>query len=81
MSLRDGTVKMGKSDPVDASRINLTDTPDVIAAKISKAKTDSISNIRCVRFWMSWGFELTGLAATTRRIGLRSATCLCCLLR
>jgi len=41
MSLRDGTKKMSKSDPSDASRLNLTDSADVIAKKIRKAKTDS----------------------------------------
>ena len=41
MSLRDGTKKMSKSDLSEASRINLTDTPDEIAHKIRKAKTDS----------------------------------------
>ncbi|MBA4753037.1 MAG: tryptophan--tRNA ligase [Sphingopyxis sp.] len=41
MSLRDGTAKMSKSDPSDASRINLVDDPDTIAAKIRKAKTDA----------------------------------------
>jgi tryptophanyl-tRNA synthetase len=41
MSLRDGTKKMSKSDPSDASRINLTDTADAIAQKIRKAKTDA----------------------------------------
>jgi tryptophanyl-tRNA synthetase len=40
MSLRDGTKKMSKSDPSDASRINLTDDADTIAQKIRKAKTD-----------------------------------------
>ncbi|MFN6978317.1 MAG: tryptophan--tRNA ligase, partial [Gemmobacter sp.] len=40
MSLRDGTKKMSKSDPSDQSRINLTDDPDTIAAKIRKARTD-----------------------------------------
>jgi tryptophanyl-tRNA synthetase len=40
MSLRDGTKKMSKSDPSDQSRINLTDTPDSIALKIRRAKTD-----------------------------------------
>jgi tryptophanyl-tRNA synthetase len=40
MSLRDGTKKMSKSDPSDQSRINLTDSPDEIAKKIRKAKTD-----------------------------------------
>ncbi len=40
MSLRDGTKKMSKSDPSDQSRINLTDSPDDIAKKIKKAKTD-----------------------------------------
>jgi tryptophanyl-tRNA synthetase len=41
MSLRDGTKKMSKSDPSDASRINLTDTKEEISNKIKKAKTDS----------------------------------------
>ncbi len=40
MSLRDGTKKMSKSDPSDASRINLTDDADTIARKIRRAKTD-----------------------------------------
>ena len=40
MSLRDGTAKMSKSDPSDASRINLVDDPDTIMAKVRKAKTD-----------------------------------------
>jgi len=40
MSLRDGTRKMSKSDPVDAARINLTDDADTIARKFRKAKTD-----------------------------------------
>ncbi len=40
MSLRDGGKKMSKSDESDNARINLTDTPDVIAQKIRKAKTD-----------------------------------------
>ena len=40
MSLRDGSKKMSKSDPSDASRINLTDDADAIAQKIRKAKTD-----------------------------------------
>jgi tryptophanyl-tRNA synthetase len=40
MSLRDGAVKMSKSDPSDQSRISLTDDADAIAGKIRKAKTD-----------------------------------------
>ncbi|OQW47052.1 MAG: tryptophan--tRNA ligase [Proteobacteria bacterium SG_bin6] len=40
MSLRDGQAKMSKSDPSDASRINLIDDNDAIAQKIKKAKTD-----------------------------------------
>jgi tryptophanyl-tRNA synthetase len=40
-SLRDGTAKMSKSDPSDMSRINLTDSPELIAQKIRKAKTDA----------------------------------------
>ena len=40
MSLRDGQVKMSKSDPSEMSRVHLTDSDDVIAQKIRKAKTD-----------------------------------------
>ena len=40
MSLRDGRAKMSKTDPSDMSRINLTDSDDLIAQKIRKAKTD-----------------------------------------
>lgn len=40
MSLKDGTKKMSKSDPSDASRINLTDDADAIAKKLRKAVTD-----------------------------------------
>lgn len=45
MSLNDGRRKMSKSDPNDASRINLLDGPDVIRAKIKKAKSDSIRGV------------------------------------
>jgi tryptophanyl-tRNA synthetase len=41
MSLRDGTAKMSKSDPSDASRINLVDSDDLIAQKFRKAKSDA----------------------------------------
>lgn len=41
MSLKDGAVKMSKSDPDDASRINMDDSNDAIAAKVKGAKTDS----------------------------------------
>ena len=41
MSLRDGSAKMSKSDPSDASRINLIDSDDVIAQKLRKARTDA----------------------------------------
>jgi tryptophanyl-tRNA synthetase len=41
MSLRDGRVKMSKSDPSDYSRINLTDDADAISQKIRKARTDA----------------------------------------
>jgi tryptophanyl-tRNA synthetase len=41
MSLRDGSVKMSKSDPSDNSRINLTDDADTIAQKVRKARTDA----------------------------------------
>ena len=41
MSLRDGKVKMSKSDPSEMSRILLTDSDETIDRKISRAKTDS----------------------------------------
>ena len=40
MSLTDGTSKMSKSDPNEASRINLLDPPELINRKIRRAKTD-----------------------------------------
>ena len=40
MSLRDGNVKMSKSDPSDMSRINLSDDADTIMQKVRKARTD-----------------------------------------
>jgi tryptophanyl-tRNA synthetase len=40
MSLRDGSMKMSKSDPSEQSRIHLTDDNDAVALKIRKAKTD-----------------------------------------
>jgi len=46
MSLTDGTRKMSKSDPSDASRINLLDTPEQIQQKIKRCKTDPIKGLR-----------------------------------
>ncbi|HEY0437697.1 MAG TPA: tryptophan--tRNA ligase, partial [Phenylobacterium sp.] len=40
MSLRDGRVKMSKSDPSDYSRINLTDDAETVSQKVRKARTD-----------------------------------------
>ena len=40
MSLRDGSAKMSKSDPSEASRINLSDDADTIMKKVKKAKSD-----------------------------------------
>jgi tryptophanyl-tRNA synthetase len=45
MSLTDGTKKMSKSDPSDMSRINLLDSPDEIAKKIKRCKTDPIRGL------------------------------------
>ena len=42
MSLKDGTKKMSKSDLSEQSRINLTDSKEIIINKIKKAKTDSL---------------------------------------
>ncbi len=41
MSLRDGTMKMSKSDASDYTRINVSDSSDLIAQKIRKARTDA----------------------------------------
>jgi tryptophanyl-tRNA synthetase len=41
MSLSDGAKKMSKSDPSDASRINLLDSDDLIVQKIKRARSDS----------------------------------------
>src|SRR3954468_10109975 len=40
MSLRGGNIKRSKTDPSDMSRINLTDSDELIGQKIRKAKTD-----------------------------------------
>jgi tryptophanyl-tRNA synthetase len=40
MSLRDAGMKMSKSNPSDAARVNLIDDDDAIATKFRKAKTD-----------------------------------------
>ena len=45
MSLTDAHNKMSKSDPNDASRINLLDNVETIFKKIAKAKTDSITAV------------------------------------
>lgn len=45
MSLTDGRSKMSKSDPSELSRINLLDTPDEIAKKIKRCKTDPVKGL------------------------------------
>ena len=45
MNLRDGTKKMSKSDLSDFTRINLTDSADLISQKIKKAKTDNVPGV------------------------------------
>ncbi len=45
MSLRDPLKKMSKSDGIEASRVDLTDTPDAINSKFKKAVTDSVMGI------------------------------------
>ena len=45
MSLTDGTSKMSKSDPSEGSRINVLDSPDIIAQKIKRCKTDAMEGI------------------------------------
>lgn len=45
MSLTDGTSKMSKSDPVEGSRINLTDSPDVITRKVRILLDDCVLRV------------------------------------
>ncbi|MFM7791992.1 MAG: tryptophan--tRNA ligase, partial [Microcystis panniformis] len=45
MSLTDGRNKMSKSDPSEMSRINILDSPDVIAKKIKRCKTDLVKGL------------------------------------
>ncbi len=40
MSLSDGSKKMSKSDPSELSRIDLTDSPDLLRKKVKKCKSD-----------------------------------------
>ncbi len=45
MSLTDGTRKMSKSDPNEASRVGLLDPPEVIVKKIKRCKTDPVRGL------------------------------------
>jgi tryptophanyl-tRNA synthetase len=45
MSLTDGSMKMSKDSPNDSSRINISDSNELIYQKIKTAKTDSITGI------------------------------------
>jgi tryptophanyl-tRNA synthetase len=45
MSLTDGSSKMSKSNPAEGSRINVLDTPDEIAKKIKRCKTDAFEGM------------------------------------
>lgn len=45
MSLQDGTAKMSKSAESDLSRINILDSPDEIAKKFRKCKSDSFTSL------------------------------------
>jgi tryptophanyl-tRNA synthetase len=46
MSLQDAASKMSRSEPVEASRVNILDGPDEIRHKLSRAVTDSGSEVR-----------------------------------
>ena len=45
MSLTDGTRKMSKSDPNEASRISLLDPPETITKKIKRCKSDPVRGL------------------------------------
>jgi tryptophanyl-tRNA synthetase len=67
MSLRDGSVKMSKSDPSDMTRINLTDDADAIMNKVKKATTDSAPLPESVE-------GLKGRAEVENLVGIYAAT-------
>ena len=52
MSLNDGLKKMSKSEVSDNSRINLSDSPEIIYSKIKKAKTDSIPIVKLLKLFL-----------------------------
>jgi len=64
MSLRDASRKMSKSDPDDASRINLTDGPDAIRDKVRRAKTDSVTG---------FSLDAAGRPEKTNLVGIMAA--------
>ncbi|KAG0297344.1 Tryptophan--tRNA ligase, mitochondrial [Dissophora globulifera] len=70
MSLRDPSRKMSKSDPSDQTRINLADSPDVIAAKIKRAATDSIQGISYDREERPAVANLVDIYAAMKRISV-----------
>jgi len=55
MSLQDPTSKMSKSDTSDYSRINLTDSPDLIRLKIKKAICDEAGRKNLYNIWLELG--------------------------
>jgi tryptophanyl-tRNA synthetase len=65
MSLTDGRNKMSKSDPNEASRITLLDSPESIAKKIKRAKTDPVMGLEFGNADRPEADNLLGLYALT----------------
>ncbi|KAI9244931.1 hypothetical protein BY458DRAFT_495068 [Sporodiniella umbellata] len=73
MSLRNPESKMSKSDPTDASRINLMDSPSLIQAKIKKAVTDSLPGVSYDLKERPGMSNLVGIYATCKDIEVAQA--------
>ncbi len=75
MSLRDGSVKMSKSEPSAMGRLDLTDGLDDMALKVRKAKTDSavLPSEEAGLEGRPEAKNLVGIYAALRGIGLSEA--------
>ncbi|MCP9799469.1 tryptophan--tRNA ligase [Synechococcus sp. RedBA-s] len=77
MSLQDGRSKMSKSDPNEASRINLLDPPELITRKIKRAKTDPVMGLEFGNPERPEADNLLGLYALLSGVGREFAALEC----
>jgi tryptophanyl-tRNA synthetase len=77
MSLTDGRSKMSKSDPNEASRITLLDSPELITRKIKRAKTDAVMGLAFNQPERPEADNLLGLYALLSGLGRERAAAEC----